>query len=59
MEMVAMMVLMKMLMEMSFPKPRRSGDVDGIDFPFTGGTGAVGSALSQRRRGFSPPPPPQ
>ena len=48
MEMVVMMVLMDMLMEMPPPKPRRSGDVDGVDFTFTGGTGATGSALSHR-----------
>ena len=41
------------------PKPRRSGDDDCVDFPFTGGTGAAGSALSRSRRGLSPPPPPQ
>ena len=41
------------------PKLRRSGDDDGIDFPFTEGTGAAGSALSRSRRGLSPPPPPQ
>jgi hypothetical protein len=57
--MVVMRVLMEMLMEMPPPKPRKSGDVYGIDFPFTGGTGAARSALSRSRRGLSPPPPPQ
>jgi hypothetical protein len=57
MEIVVMMVLVKTLMEMPPPKPRRSGDVDGVDFPFTEGTGAVGSALSRSRRGLLPPPP--
>jgi hypothetical protein len=52
-------VMMEMLMEMPPHKPRRSGDVDGVDFPFTGGTGAAGSALTRSRRGLSPPPPPQ
>jgi hypothetical protein len=46
MEMVVMMVLVKMLMEMPPPKPRRSGDVDSVDFSLTGGTGATGSTLS-------------
>jgi hypothetical protein len=32
MEMVWMMVLMEMLMEMPPPKPRRSEDVNGVDF---------------------------
>jgi hypothetical protein len=59
MEMVVMMVLMEMSMEMPPPKPRRSEDVDGFDCPFTGGTGAAGSALSRSRRGHSPLPPPQ
>jgi hypothetical protein len=36
MEMVVMMVVMEMLMEMPPPKPVRSGDVYGVDFPFTG-----------------------
>jgi hypothetical protein len=58
MEMVVMMLLVEMLMEMPPPKPKRSGDVDGVHFPFTGGTGAAGSALFQSRRGLSPPPPP-
>jgi hypothetical protein len=53
------MVLMMVLMEMPPHKPRRSGNVDGVDFPFTGGTGAVGSALSQTRRGLPPPSLPQ
>jgi hypothetical protein len=53
MEIVVMMVLMEMLTEMPPPKPRRSGDVDGVDFPFTGGTGAAGSALSRSRRTFA------
>jgi hypothetical protein len=52
-------VLMEMLMEMSPPTSRRSGDDNGVDFPFTGGTGAAGSTLSRSRRGLSPPPPPQ
>ena len=34
----------------AYPIPRRRGDDDGIDFPLTGGSGAVGSALSQSRR---------
>jgi hypothetical protein len=59
MDMVVMMVVMEMLMEMPPPKTRRSGDVDGVDFPFTGDTGATGSALFRSRRGLSPPPPPQ
>jgi hypothetical protein len=45
MEIVVMMVLM----EMSPPKPRRSGDVDGVDFLFTGGSGATGSDFSCSR----------
>jgi hypothetical protein len=58
MEMVVMMVPMEMLMEMPPSKPRRSGDVDDVDFPFTGDTGAAGAALSRSGRGLSPPPPP-
>jgi hypothetical protein len=54
---VVMMVLVKMLMVMPPPNHRRSGDVDGVTFPFIGGTGAAGSALSRSRRGLSPPPP--
>jgi hypothetical protein len=30
------MAVVKILMEMPPPKPRRSGDVDGVDFPFVG-----------------------
>ena len=52
------MVMMMVLMEMSPPMPRKSGDDDGVDFPLTGGSGAAGSALSWSRRGLSPPPPP-
>jgi hypothetical protein len=59
MEMVVMRVLMEMLMEMPPPKPRKSGDVDGVDPPFTEGTGATGSALSWSRIGLSPPMSPQ
>jgi hypothetical protein len=59
MEMVAMMVLMEMLIEMPPLKPRSSGDYDGVNFSFTGGTGAGGSALSRSRTVPSPPPPPQ
>jgi hypothetical protein len=47
---MVMMVLMDMLMEIPPPMSSRSGDDDGIDFPFTEGTGAVGSALSRSRR---------
>jgi hypothetical protein len=32
--MVVMMVLMEMLMEKPPPTPRRSGDDDGVDFPY-------------------------
>jgi hypothetical protein len=38
---MVMMVMMEMLMEMPPPTSRRSGDDDGVDFPFTGGTGAA------------------
>jgi hypothetical protein len=41
MVMVVMMVLMELLVEMPPPKSRRSGDGDGVDFPFTRGTGAT------------------
>jgi hypothetical protein len=47
------MVAMAVLMEMPPTTSRRSGDDDSVDFPFTGGTGAVGSALS--RSTLSPP----
>jgi hypothetical protein len=57
--MVVMMVLMEMLMEMPPTKPRRSGNDDGVDFPFTGGTDAAGVAISRSRSGLSPSPPPQ
>jgi hypothetical protein len=36
METVVMMVLMEILMEMPPTTSIRSGDDDGIDFPFTG-----------------------
>jgi hypothetical protein len=41
------------------PTSRRSGDNDGVDFPFTGGTDAAGVAISRSRSGLSPSPPPQ
>ena len=53
-----MMMLMEMVMEMPPPTPRRSAGDDGLDFPFSGGLRAAGSALSQSRRGLLPPPPP-
>jgi hypothetical protein len=56
MEIVVVMVMVKMLMKMPSHKPRRSRDINGFDFPFTGGTGAAGSALSRSRRVLSPLP---
>ena len=49
------MVLMHMVMKMPPPTPRRSVSDDGLDFPFSDGLGAAGSALSRSRRGLSPP----
>jgi hypothetical protein len=46
------------VVEDASPTSRRSGDDDGIDFSFTRGTSAT-CALSQSRRGISPPPLPQ
>jgi hypothetical protein len=54
-----MMVMVKILMEMPPPNPRRSGDVDGVNFPFTGGSNASGSTLSRSRRELSSPSSPQ
>jgi hypothetical protein len=59
MVMVVMIVLMDMLTEILPPTPRRCGDDNGVDFLFTGGSGATGYALSKSRRGFSPPSSPQ
>jgi hypothetical protein len=50
MKLITKMVMV--MMEMLPRTPRWSGDVNGVNFPFTRGSAAVGSALSRSRRGF-------
>jgi len=59
MAMVLMVVLVKMVLQVLPPTPRRSWWRRCRRFPLSGGRGTTGSALSQGGRRLSPPSPPQ